>query len=97
MTLEHCARYIGQPAQYGTGRGSQLSVLVVYDHGRKQAPVGVIDNYIGWLPPQLHGLDDPRYPSLVGVLIINTNLDVPSALSRRRVQVRPLPGGNYQA
>ncbi len=92
VTLEHCARYIGQPAQYGTGRGSQLSVLVVYDHGRKQAPIGVIENYIGWLQPQLHGLDDPRYPSLVGVLIINTNLPVPSALSRRRVQVQPPPG-----
>ena len=34
--------------------------------------------------PRLHGLDDPRYPSLVGVLIINTNLPIPSAWSRRR-------------
>jgi hypothetical protein len=92
VTLEHCARYIGQPAQYGTGRGSQFSVLVVYDHGGKQAPVGVIENYIGWLVPELHGLKDAWYPSLVGVLIINTNLPVPSALSRRRVRVQPPPG-----
>jgi len=86
VTVEHCARYVGQPTQYGVGRGSQLSVLVVFDHGRKEAPPGVIDNYIDWLRPRPHGLDDPRYPSLVGVLIVNTNLPVPSAW-RRRVEV----------
>jgi hypothetical protein len=75
----------GQPTQYGVGRGSQLSILVVLDHGRKEAPPGVIDNYIDWLRPRLHGLDDPRYPSLVGVLIVNTNLPVPSAWPRRRI------------
>jgi hypothetical protein len=88
LTVDDCARYIGQPTQYGVGRGSQLSVLAVLDHGRKEAPPGVIDNYIGWLKPRLHGLDYPRYPSLVGVLIINTNLPVPSAW-RRRVAVEP--------
>ena len=72
------------------GRGSQLSVLVVFDHGRKQAPPGVIDNYIDWLRPRLHGLTDPRYPTLVGVLIVNTNLPIPSAWSRRRIEVEPL-------
>ena len=40
VTVDHCARYIGQPTQYGIGRESQLSVLVVFDHGRKQAPPG---------------------------------------------------------
>jgi hypothetical protein len=77
---------LGQPTQYGVGRGSQLSVLVVFDHGRKEAPVAVIDNYIDWLKPSLHALIDPRYPSLVGVLIGNTNLPIPSAWSRRSVQ-----------
>ncbi len=91
VTVDHCARYIGQPTQYGIGRGSQLSVLVVFDHGRKQAPPGVIDNYIDWLRPRLHGLDDTRYPSLVGVLIVNTNLPIPSAWSRRRVETAPVP------
>jgi hypothetical protein len=86
VIIDDCARYVGQPAQYGVGRGSQLTVLVVFDHGRKEAPPGVIDNYIGWLKPRLHGLDDPRYPSLVGVLIVNTNLPVPSAWSRRRIE-----------
>ncbi|PZS09136.1 MAG: hypothetical protein DLM64_11120 [Solirubrobacterales bacterium] len=89
VTVDHCTRYLGQPTQYGLGRGSQLSVLVVFDHGRKEAPPGVIDNYIDWLRPRLHGLDDPRYPSLVGVLIVNTNLPVPSAWSRRRIEVEP--------
>jgi len=52
------------------------------------APPDVIDNYIDWLRPRLHGLDDPRCPSLVGVLIVNTNLPVPSAWSRRRIEVQ---------
>jgi hypothetical protein len=43
----------------------------------------VIDNYVGWLQPRLHGLEDSAYPSLVGVLIVNTNLPVPSTWSRR--------------
>ncbi len=89
VTVEGSAKYLGQPTQYGVGRGSQLSVLVVLDHGRKTSPPGVIENYIGWLRPKLHGLDDPRYPSLVGVLIINTNLPVPSAWSRRRIEFEP--------
>jgi hypothetical protein len=88
-TVEHSAKYIGQPTQYGVGRGSQLSVLVVLDHTRKQAPPGVPENYFGWMQPRLHGLDDPTYPSLVGVLIINTNLPVPSAWSRRRIDTVP--------
>ena len=91
VTVADCARYVGQPTQYGVGQGSQLSVLVVLDHGRKVAPPGVIENYIDWLRPRLHGLDDPRYPSLVGVLIVNTNLPVPSAWSRRRIEVEADP------
>ena len=92
VTVEDCARYLGQPAQYGVGRGSQLSVLVVFDHGRKEAPPGVIDNYIDWLKPRLYGLDDPKYPSLVGVLIVNTNLPLPSGW-RRRVETEPVDNG----
>jgi hypothetical protein len=63
VTIDDCAKYLGQPTQYGVGRGSQLSVLVVLDHSRKEAPPGVIDNYVGWLTPRLHGRDNPRYPS----------------------------------
>ncbi len=90
VTVNDCATYLGQPTQYGIGRGSQLLVLVVLDHSPKQAPPGVIENYVGWLKPKLHGLHDPRYPSLVGVLIINTNLPVPSAWSRKRIDAVPL-------
>jgi len=89
VTIDDCTKYLGQPTQYGVGRGSQLSVLVVLDHSPKQAPPGVIDNYVGWLKPRLHGLEDPRYPSLVGVLIINTNLPVPSTWSRRKIATVP--------
>lgn len=85
VTIEDCTRYLGQPVQYGVGRGSQLSILVVLDHSPKNAPPGVLHNYIGWLTPRLHGLEDPRYPSLVAVLIVSTNLPVPSAWSRRRI------------
>jgi hypothetical protein len=28
-------------------------VLAVLDHGRTEAPPGVIDKYIGWLKPRL--------------------------------------------
>jgi hypothetical protein len=88
VTVDRAVKYLGQPTQYGIGRGSQLSCLVILDHGRKTSPPGVIDNYIGWLTPKLHGLDDPKYPSLVGVLIINTNLPIPSKW-RRRIAVVP--------
>ncbi len=89
VTIDDCAKYLGQPTQYGVGRGSQLSVLVVLDHSRKEAPPGVIDNYVGWLIPRLHGLDNPRYPSLVAVLIVNTNLPVPSTWSRKAISTQP--------
>jgi hypothetical protein len=85
-TVDNAIHYLGQPTQYAVGRGSQLSALVVFDHGGKEAPVGVIDNYMDWLRPSLHGLSDPRYPSLVGVLIVNTNLPIPSAWSRRSIE-----------
>ena len=84
VTIENSVRYIGQSTQYGVGRGSQLSVLIVLDHSPKEVPPGVLENYIGWIQPRLHGLDDAAYPSRVGVLIINTNLPVPSAWSRFR-------------
>jgi len=92
--VEDCARYIGQPTQYGVGRGSRLSVLVVLDHTRKSAPPAVLENHIGWLLPAHHGLDDPRYPSRVGVLVINTNWPVPSAWSRRRTALAAPPAAD---
>jgi hypothetical protein len=90
VSVADCAKYLGQPVQYGVGCGSQLSILVVLDHSRKHAPPGVIENYVGWLQPALHGMDDPRYPSMVGVLIINSN-PVPSWWSRSGNAVSTVP------
>lgn len=87
-TIENAARYIGQPTQYGVGRGSRLSILVVLDQTKKTVPPAVLENHIGWLYPKQHGLDDPRYPSRVGVLIINANWPTPSRWSRRRIETR---------
>ena len=88
-SVQDCARYIAQPTQYGVGRGSRLSILVVLDHTKKTAPPAVLENHIGWMYPAQHGLVGPRYPSRVGVLVINTNWPVPSAWSRRRIATRP--------
>ena len=93
-TVDVAVHYLGQPTRYGVGRGSQLSVIVVFDHGRKEAPPGMIDDYIAWLKPSLHGLTDARYPSLVGVLIVNTYLPIPSAWSRRSIQGGQLASGD---
>ena len=82
VTVETSHKYLGQPVDYAADTGSQLSILVVLDMTRKQLPPGVLENYLGWMKPALIGLDDPRYPSLVGVIIINGNLTVPSGYSR---------------
>jgi len=52
-TVEHSAKYIGQPTQYGVGRGSQLSVLVVLDHPQAGT---------GRSPRELHRLDAAAPP-----------------------------------
>lgn len=58
----------------------------------KKIPPGVLENYLGWMKPALAGLDDPRFPSLVGVIIINGNLPVPSGYSRGTEAPRPRSG-----
>ncbi len=82
VTVETSHKYLGQPADYAADTGAQLSILVVLDMTGKEAPPGVLENYLGWMRPALIGRDDPRYPSLVGVIIINGNLTVPSGYSR---------------
>jgi hypothetical protein len=88
-TVERADKYMGQPVQYATDRAAQLSILCILDRSAKQAPAGELPNYFGWLVPALHGLEDPRYPSRVGVIIINANLPVPSQWSRRRARRAP--------
>jgi hypothetical protein len=94
-TLDNCARFVGQPTQYGVGRGSRLSILVLLDHSPKKSPAGQFNNYVGLLSPQLHGLaGPPPYPSLVGVIIINTHWRLPSNWARRAIDLLPRAGGN---
>jgi hypothetical protein len=61
---------MSQPEHYAADRDSQISVLVILDDSPKSEPPGVLANYMGWLRPSLRGLTDPRYPSLVAVVII---------------------------
>jgi len=82
VTVETSHKYLGQPADYASDTGSQLSILVVLDMTPKKTPPGVLENYLGFMKPAVAGLDDPRFPSLVGVIIINGNLPVPSGYSR---------------
>lgn len=88
--VETSHRYLGQPTQYATGSSKRLSILVVLDMVAPDAPSGVLSNYLGIMVPALHGLSDPVYPSLVGVVILNGNNPVPSAWSRRKIKATPL-------
>lgn len=81
VTVETSHKYLGQPTDYASDTGAQLSILVVLDMTGKVAPPGVLENYLGWMVPALIGREDPRYPSLVGVIIVNANLTVPSGYS----------------
>lgn len=89
VTVKTSHKYLGQPTDYAADTGSQLSILVVLDMTRKQAPPGVLENYLGLMRPAVDGFDDPqfpsddpRFPSIVGVVIIKANLPVPSTYSR---------------
>jgi hypothetical protein len=82
VTVETSHKYLGQPTDYAADTGAQLSILVVLEMTRKHTPPGVLENYLGWMKPELIGLDDARFPSLVGVIIINGDLPVPSGYSR---------------
>jgi hypothetical protein len=89
VTVKTSHKYLGQPADYAADTGSQLSILVVLDMTPKQTPPGVLENYLGLMRPAIDGFDDPqfpsgdpRFPSIVGVVIIKANLRVPSTYSR---------------
>jgi len=82
VTVETPHKYLGQAADYEADTGSQLSILVVLDMTKTKNPPGVLENYLGFMKPALAGLDDPRFPSLVGVIIIKGSLLIPSGYSR---------------
>jgi len=70
VTLDNAVRHLSQPTHYASVGHSQVSVLTILDLSSKVAPPGVPANYMGWLRPRLHGLEDPEYPSMVAVVII---------------------------
>jgi len=82
VTVETSHKYLGQAADYAADTGSQLSILVVLDMTKTKNPPGVLENYLGFMKPALAGLDDPKFPSLVGVIIIKGSLLIPSGYSR---------------
>ena len=90
VTQENCYKYLGQPAQYATGANRRLSILVVLDMTRKQAPPGALENYVWLMQPAAHGLTDPAYPAVIAVVVINANNRVPSGWSRHRIDAAPL-------
>lgn len=56
-----------------TGRaGLQRLFERMYPEGEQHEWI-MIQMAADWLQPRLHGLDDPRYPSLLGVLIVKTS------------------------
>jgi hypothetical protein len=81
VTPETAAAYMSQPAHYAAGLDRQVSILCILDDSEKTSPPGSLANYMGWLVPSLHGLDDPKYPSMVAVVIIPTRFPVPSGWS----------------
>lgn len=86
-TLENAAKYLGQPVQYASGAGRQLSILCILDVTERSAPVGVLANGIGVLRPMLAGLENPDYPALVGVIIVSAGLPLPSDWAGQRVAI----------
>jgi hypothetical protein len=82
VTVETSHKYLGQAADYAADTGSQLSILVVLDMTETKKPPGVLENYLGFMEPELAGLRDPRFPSLVGVIVIKGSLLIPSGYSR---------------
>jgi hypothetical protein len=85
VTEVNCHKYLGQPTQYASGADKRLSILVVLDMSRKEAPPGALENYVWLLQPSAHGLTNPAYPSVVAVVVINANNRVPSGWAHHRI------------
>jgi hypothetical protein len=83
--LNNANRYLGQPTQYASATGRQLSILCILDLTERDTPVGVLANGIGLLKPCIPGDDAPTYPSLVGVIIVSAGLPLPSDWSGKPV------------
>jgi hypothetical protein len=90
-TLATANRYLGQATTYASAGGRRLSILCILDLTTKEEPPAVLANYIGWLEPAVHGLDDPTFPSRVAVVIVPGNLPLPSDWQGQRVRPRSEP------
>lgn len=88
-TVTGAVRYLGQPTTYASAGGRQLSILCILDLTTREEPSAVLANYVGWLDPSAHGLEDPAFPSRVGVVIVPGNLPLPSDWQGRRPPLRP--------
>jgi hypothetical protein len=86
-SLDHAAKYLGQPTQYAAAAGRQLAILCILDVSKRSAPPGLLANGIGILRPRLAGSDQPAFPTLVGVVIVSGGLPLPSEWSGTRVEV----------
>ena len=81
VTPANAYQYLGQPTQYGSAIDTPLSILCILDASPKGLPAGVHSDYLGLIQPKLHGLEDPRYPSLVAYVIVHANFPTPSTFS----------------
>lgn len=84
VTKESAPKYMAQATQYASADGRHLAILAILDMSPKESPVGTPENNVFTLVPSLHGLDSPDAPSLIAVAVVNGNLPVPSAWSRRK-------------
>jgi hypothetical protein len=80
---------MSQPTQYASADGARVLNLCVLDPADKRSTVGTPENYLLTLQPLLHGLDAPRYRSVVAALVIDCNLPVPSSWSRPKTKIQP--------
>lgn len=78
VTMERAAEFMSQPAHYAADIDRPVSILCILDDSKKENPPGSLANYMGWLVPSLHGLSDPRFPSLVAVVIVPIRFPRPS-------------------
>jgi hypothetical protein len=77
VTLGDAHRYMSQPTHYSSARGCPISILCILDDSPKSLPPGELSNYMGWIRPATHGLDDPVLPSMVAVVIVPVGFGEP--------------------
>lgn len=81
VTMDRSVDFMSQPAHYAADVDRAVSILCILDDSEKESPPGSLANYMGWLVPSLHGLNDPRFPSLVAVVIVPIRFPRPSEWS----------------